>query len=285
MIQIISMWVADIDNTLTQFEFFPDGNHQEIEVLKPGPVTCRALEQMHKEGILCCLASGRPLWQELSDHYQAWGLSFQFDVIIGLNGAVVWDTKKNTQKKYHELQPESLKKIIKSMDRFHLNPFLYREGYELCAHPDPMMEEALKRHGTKIEYSGNEEALWQIPTAKLLYRCETEEQGQEVMDYGLSIANEEFTCFRTNPLLVEFQSPLCTKGSALEAYCKDNNIDIQNVIAFGDAENDVEMLKKAGWGVCVSNGMQACKDAANDITEHQAGDDGVGHYLYDHHLI
>ena len=51
------------------------------------------------------------------------------------------------------------------------------------------------------------------------------------------------------------------------------------MIAFGDAENDIEMLKCAGWSVCLKNGMDDVKAITDDITEYTSSEDGVGKYL------
>jgi hydroxymethylpyrimidine pyrophosphatase-like HAD family hydrolase len=39
------------------------------------------------------------------------------------------------------------------------------------------------------------------------------------------------------------------------------------VIAFGDAENDIPMLRAAGMGVAMGNAAQPVKDAADLITD------------------
>lgn len=59
---------------------------------------------------------------------------------------------------------------------------------------------------------------------------------------------------------------------------------MKNVIAFGDAENDIAMLQTAGWSVALKNGMDDVKEIANDITSYPCDEDGVGHYLWDHVL-
>ncbi len=57
------------------------------------------------------------------------------------------------------------------------------------------------------------------------------------------------------------------------------HIDRQNIIAFGDEHNDVEMLEYAGWGVAMANGSAGAKAAANDQTEKPNTEDGLADYL------
>ena len=53
-------------------------------------------------------------------------------------------------------------------------------------------------------------------------------------------------------------------------------------MAFGDMDNDIGLLKEAGWGVCLVNGADATKAVAQAITEYPVDQDGVGRYLEDH---
>ena len=51
---------------------------------------------------------------------------------------------------------------------------------------------------------------------------------------------------------------------------------------FGDMENDIGLLREAGWGVCLINGSDATKAVAQAITEYSVEEDGVGKYLEMH---
>ena len=54
------------------------------------------------------------------------------------------------------------------------------------------------------------------------------------------------------------------------------------VIAFGDAENDLEMIQFAGHGVAMGNACDALKDAADEVTLTN-NEDGIAHTL--NHLL
>jgi hydroxymethylpyrimidine pyrophosphatase-like HAD family hydrolase len=86
--------------------------------------------------------------------------------------------------------------------------------------------------------------------------------------------------FRTDDhVTIEFQDKRVNKGLALENYAKEVNIPLDEIIAFGDLDNDIGLLEKAGWGVCLVNGSDATKAVAQDITEYDVWNDGVGRYL------
>lgn len=50
------------------------------------------------------------------------------------------------------------------------------------------------------------------------------------------------------------------------------------MIAFGDEDNDIEMIKYASHGIAMNNGLQELKDVANDTT-YSNNEDGIGRYL------
>ena len=64
--------------------------------------------------------------------------------------------------------------------------------------------------------------------------------------------------------------------------CKGLGIDSSEVIAFGDAENDLEMIQFAGHGVAMGNACDALKDAADEVTLTN-NEDGIAHAL--NHLL
>lgn len=65
------------------------------------------------------------------------------------------------------------------------------------------------------------------------------------------------------------------KGTAVAGYAKSLGISAKEVIAFGDNDNDIEMIRYAGLGVAVANSTQGLLDSADYITESN-DEDGVG---------
>ena len=68
------------------------------------------------------------------------------------------------------------------------------------------------------------------------------------------------------------------KEQGILAVCRELGITPEQVIAFGDAENDIAMLRLAGLGVAMGNAIQEVKDIADDITLSNE-EDGVADYL------
>lgn len=159
------------------------------------------------------------------------------------------------------------------------NPFVYRDGYELSRYIDDEIIQSGLRHSCKVEACTSDADLYAEPTGKILYRCDSIAIADELEHLGKTILPKEIACFKTNDTLVELQNASVTKGSGITHFCHEHNIPFSSVIAFGDAENDIEMLKCAGWSVCLKNGMDDVKAITDDITEYTSSEDGVGKYL------
>ena len=84
---------------------------------------------------------------------------------------------------------------------------------------------------------------------------------------------------RTFPGTVEFMTPGLDKGVALRRYSERNNIPLSEIMTFGDMDNDIALIRDAGWGVCMANGCAEAKAVADAITEYGVREDGMGRYL------
>ena len=57
------------------------------------------------------------------------------------------------------------------------------------------------------------------------------------------------------------------KITGIRIYLDRNGIDRSQTMAFGDGENDIEMLEYVGIGIAMGNGSDAVKAAADYITD------------------
>ncbi len=265
--------VADIDRTLR------DKNDEF------GDVNRKAFQELHRRGVLLGLASGRPIWQKLMDHAKEWELGFEFDFIIGLNGGEIYDAADDTVTKLNPLEPETIRYIVEKMEPAQCNPFVYREGYMLARWDDELLRASAKRNNNESRIVKDVSELWKEPIGKIMYRTRTvEEMDDVVVPLAKTIENDIFFSFKTRVDLLEFQDRRNNKGNGVKAYCDKHGISMEDVMAFGDAENDLEMMEMAGYSVCLLNGMKENKEIADAVTEYTAGEDGFGHWLFDHYF-
>lgn len=74
------------------------------------------------------------------------------------------------------------------------------------------------------------------------------------------------------------------KGIAIHKMPEHYHLDASKAIAFGDGNNDIEMLQAVGTGVAMANGSDQLKAVADDICE-DVNNDGIYHYCLKHGLI
>jgi Cof subfamily protein (haloacid dehalogenase superfamily) len=74
--------------------------------------------------------------------------------------------------------------------------------------------------------------------------------------------------------MLEILPPGASKGAALKVVLKDSGVGAHEVLAIGDAENDVEMIQLAGIGVAVGNADAKAKEAADYVVASN-DEDGV----------
>lgn len=94
-----------------------------------------------------------------------------------------------------------------------------------------------------------------------------EELKRQALAWGpLSITNS----FGDN---MEFTAAGVNKGTAIQALCARLGIGPEQVMAFGDAGNDLEMLRWVGWSFAMANGSREARAAARYVTgtNHEAG--------------
>jgi hypothetical protein len=80
------------------------------------------------------------------------------------------------------------------------------------------------------------------------------------------------------PYFLEFAAPGVTKGAGLEFLAERMGFTRAETVAFGDGENDVELLEWAGYGVAVENAHARVKAVADWVCP-SAEEEGVADVL------
>lgn len=85
----------------------------------------------------------------------------------------------------------------------------------------------------------------------------------------------------TSDKWLEIMMPQVTKAFGLKKVAAKMDIDMENVMAIGDGENDVEMLQAAGLGIAMGNAMENVKSIADDVTDTNM-EDGIAKAIIKH---
>ena len=78
--------------------------------------------------------------------------------------------------------------------------------------------------------------------------------------------------------LYGFTSMKASKYQAVAELCRILQVDMNDVLAFGDDENDSDILKNVGKGVAVANAIPKIKEIADDVAQSN-DEDGVAKYI------
>lgn len=82
--------------------------------------------------------------------------------------------------------------------------------------------------------------------------------------------------------VLELSPKNVTKKVGLQFLAQHYDIAQTDILAFGDEQNDAEMLEYAGVGVAMKNAAPWIKNIADDITAVDNDHDGLAHYLTEH---
>jgi len=78
--------------------------------------------------------------------------------------------------------------------------------------------------------------------------------------------------------LIEFGAQSANKLSALRWLCDRIGVAMDEIVAFGDMPNDVELLRASGMSVAVANAHEQVSSVAQYVTDSN-DDDGVARFL------
>ena len=90
---------------------------------------------------------------------------------------------------------------------------------------------------------------------------------------------ERAVIFTSKPYFLEILPPNCGKGEAVEWLSNKLGFGVEKTMGFGDSMNDESLIRMAGVGVAMKNGLAEIKEIADYVTEEDNNHDGVGEFL------
>lgn len=259
----LKLVVCDIDSTLIV-------KHEKLT-----PTAKKIIDELREKGILFGVASGRSI-EELKRTVKRWGFD-DLDLIIAMNGSILWDGIHKKEYNYYVLKKEWIKEIIELMSKFPSNPILYRKNDMLCKEVDDIARQSAKCAEMQLVIA-DEAEMCKEDNAKIMFRVK--EEDMETIEKYISKHNSPYyTAFKTQANLLEFADKHTSKAYALKKYCEMHGIELEDVMACGDTSNDNDMIEVSGIGVCMLNGSDDTKALADIITEKTCDDDGWADFM------
>lgn len=263
--------VLDIDGTLL--------NDEKVIT----PKTKQALISAQENGVKVMLASGRPTngMVKLAKELQ---MDRHDGFLISYNGARVTDVQTG-EILFDQSIPKALaQSVLETLTNYDLIPMINDDQYMYVNNVFGGMIDVFGKPTNIIEYESrggnfllcekeNLVPFADFPLNKILVAGEA--------DYLQSVADEIYEPFKDQlngafsaPFYFEFTDKGIDKAKALDVVNSSLGITANEVISFGDAQNDTSIINYAGIGVVMGNGTDDMKALADFVTASN-NEDGI----------
>ena len=243
----------DLDGTLTNDE-------KEIPAY-----TAEVLMRAQKRGVRLALVSARP----------APGLHYERDVLkmqeyggllISYNGGRIVDASDGSLLYEKIMDLQVTKDILRYLKDLPVTIILDngKELYVEDRNGYQVQQESYNAHMSVVEMPNLAETL-DFSVVKILIAVDPSiifEIQKQIAEY----LPEDLTVVRTAPFYLEIIPKIINKGQGILHACEYLEIQPEEVVAFGDAENDISMIKVAGMGIAMGNAEEEVKKIADRIT-------------------
>lgn len=161
---------------------------------------------------------------------------------------------------------------------------IYAGGKLYCYHPagDFAFSRFYEAH-TGAEYASKHMSIDDLPRegiAKLL-AIESPENRERLFTAWSPLLAGYCDVTKSNPEYLEFLGLGVSKGSALSIWLSGHSLERRDLLAFGDAENDLEMLTLAGLGIAMANATPGLRALYTRFSAWSHDQDAVAKELID----
>lgn len=248
-----------------------------------GEYTVQILKRAVEEGIVILPITGRPLCGLPEEVTGLTGLRYA----ITANGARILDLKNAAVLKEQPVSVETAEKILDILGNYDSLREIYYDGTGYAEREKLEQIDHFFEEGPMAEYVRSTRQ----PVENLMdkFRKESREvdkvQGvfadlgerEAALDEIRKLEGVTITGALHNN--IEVNAAGVDKGNALLWLAQYLGIAPEETMAFGDGNNDITLLEKAGTGVAMKNGIEEVKHAADRITEKTNDEEGVAKFI------
>lgn len=271
MIKLIAL---DLDGTL-----LPE--NQQVP-----PATVAYLKQLNQEGIHIILASGR-CYAAANEIQKSLGIDGA--PMILHNGAIVYmkDEPTAVLDTVSAETTEGLYRICRD-NGWHIG-FVFGSGEKIyCNSDDPFMLHVMRTYNrcepciAQTYYPIRRYCQETEPPNKIFLTSENRAHGYEIAAKLEEAFDGEILVHVAGERFIDVTPSQISKGKGLEILLARLGLTADEVLAIGDGENDISMLRIAGTPVAMENAMDSVKQYATYIT---AGNEQEGVRLAIEHFL
>ena len=246
------------------------------------PYTFDTLMKAKAAGHHVMIATGRP-YRASFQYYKQLDLNTP---IVNFNGAFVHHPRSSSFQAMHSpLALSVVHDVVDSVDKLIYENLIAEVKDDVYLHnEDDKLHFLLTNGNPKITKGNLKMNLLEDPTSLLI---QAEDSFVPVIRQHLQDVHAELIEHRKwgAPFpVIEIVRKGLNKAVGISKIAHELQIPRDRIIAFGDEDNDLEMIDYAGTGVVMSNGIDELKSIANVITDSN-NEDGIGKFLTERLLL
>lgn len=245
--------------------------------------TLEALKKAHEAGIMLGLSTGRDVNSVRNTLLHEWKIDGLIDIIVGTGGAEVYDLKSGTRYEAYPLDGQLIKEIIHHFEDMDVNFAIPYDGILYAPKEDRHIQTLSQ--ADHVPYKVTDfDAFLEQPKPKVMIVCNPDYMN-EVVERARSFTSRQYkwAALKTASILYEYMDPRISKPHGIQMAIEPYGMTLADVCAFGDADNDQDMVRQAGCGVAMANGSTHTKEAADYITTDN-DHDGIASFIHQHIL-
>ncbi|QHX35692.1 hypothetical protein STIUS_v1c01370 [Spiroplasma sp. TIUS-1] len=232
----------------------------------PHPNNFEAIKKAHDEyGINVVFATGRANHSKYNEFIKLGDISKGNYFLAAFNGAYIENMSNKTLLEENPI-PSNLTKwlwnYINKEDRFSAVSYIHNSRDVISSKDNLLVQRVLHFNNPDFEVHSPYEKEEFPETYKFVVKHFTQVDKEILEEKGFHVQWEP----SSDTAEINFQD--INKGYVVDYFCKKLDINHSEVLAMGDGSNDVESLKKAGYGICPVNSGPAAKSAANRISNY-----------------
>ena len=230
-----------------------------------------ALKQLHENGVLLCIATGRPT-ASLPDFGD-----LHFDAFCTFNGSLCYTENEIIHS--NPITPEDAKIVLENVAGIG-RPVSVAVRDRLVANGwDEDLAGYYQLAGLRLTVSDDfASVLAAEEVYQIMLGCR--ESDHATIIRGVEGVTITFSWDRAADVIPAGSG----KAQAIQRILEHYQLNHSQAMAFGDGYNDIEMLQTVGTGVAMGNADARLKEIADDVCGH-VSEDGIYRYCIAHNLI
>lgn len=237
-----------------------------------------AIDEALAKGHKIVITTGRPLASARKCAADT-GLTKEGCYIICFNGGQIYDPYHEQTIYANTFSKQIAIKIIQEASKRNLHIQSYSDTHILAQKETTELINYGKINRLPYKIVDSAEAIVPNDPYKLITISYDKAQNEHFQKEILTPLGNYVDSFFSSDAYLEIVPTGISKGTAVRWFCKYLGIPLENSVAAGDAQNDIEMLKAAHIGAVMCNAFPGIAEYGNYVTKHDNNHDGIAEII------